>query len=57
MDIDFSTVTTPEDRVAVIATQPLTDNEHWQAFDPGDLVMFKDGKIAHQAHSPISMAE
>ena len=27
--VDFSEVTTPNDRVAVIATMPLTDNEQW----------------------------
>ena len=27
VDVDFSQVTTPEERVAVIATAPLTDNE------------------------------
>lgn len=27
--VDFSEVTTPDDRVALIATQPLTDNEAW----------------------------
>lgn len=41
--VDFSAVTTPHDRVAVIATTPLTDNEVWQAMEPGTLWMFVDG--------------
>ena len=41
--IDFSTVTTEKDRVAVIATVPLTDNEKWTVLDPGTFVLFKDG--------------
>ena len=41
--VDFSTVTTPQDRVAVIATQPLTDNEHWTQLEPGQLILFRDG--------------
>jgi predicted glutamine amidotransferase len=41
--MDFSEVTTPNDRVAVIATQPLTDNEAWQAMLPGDLILFRNG--------------
>ncbi|MBV1774790.1 class II glutamine amidotransferase [Burkholderiaceae bacterium DAT-1] len=41
--IDFSEVTTPNDRVAVIATLPLTDNEHWTPLEPGQFVLFEDG--------------
>lgn len=43
MSIDFADVTTPDDRVAVIATQPLTDNEQWTAFSKDQLLVFKDG--------------
>ncbi len=43
MSVDFSELTTPEDRVAVIATTPLTDNEAWTTIEPGSLVMFHDG--------------
>ncbi len=42
--VDFSEVTTPDDRVAVIATQPLTDNEQWQAMPPGSLWLFQEGE-------------
>jgi glutamine amidotransferase len=41
--VDFAKETTPNDRVAVIATEPLTDNEHWTAMRPGELLMFIDG--------------
>jgi glutamine amidotransferase len=41
--VDFSAVTTALDRVAVIATLPLTDNEHWTAMAPGQLLIFRDG--------------
>jgi glutamine amidotransferase len=41
--VDFSTVTTPYDRVAVVATQPLTDNESWIQLQPGQLLLFRDG--------------
>jgi glutamine amidotransferase len=42
--VDFSEVTTPNDRVAVIATLPLTDNEEWTALEPGELAVFHDGE-------------
>ncbi len=41
--IDFNQVTTPKDRVAVIATTPLTDNEQWEIIPPGTLLTFVDG--------------
>jgi len=44
--IDFSQVTTPQDRVAVIVTEPLTDNETWIQFGSGELKMFVDGSPA-----------
>ncbi len=45
MAIDFAAVTTPNDRVAVIATLPLTRNEHWQQLAENELVMFAQGSI------------
>jgi len=42
--VDFSEVTTPNDRVAVIATVPLTDNEQWSIMPPGSLWSFEDGQ-------------
>jgi predicted glutamine amidotransferase len=36
-------VTTPEDRVAVIATVPLTDNEQWTTLPSGSLWLFEEG--------------
>ena len=36
-------VTTPNDRVAIIATLPLTDNEEWTQLMPGELCVFRDG--------------
>ncbi|WP_374348431.1 class II glutamine amidotransferase [Chitinimonas sp.] len=44
ISVDFSSVTTSTDRVAVIATLPLTDNEAWYAMQPGELLVFRDGE-------------
>jgi glutamine amidotransferase len=43
MSVDFSEVTTPNDRVAVIVTTPLTSNERWTPFQPGELKVFVEG--------------
>lgn len=41
--VDFQQLTRPSDRVAVIATTPLTDNELWTPILPGELLVFQDG--------------
>ena len=43
VSVDFSEVTNPDDRVAVIATLPLTDNEEWIIMNPATLMLFHDG--------------
>ena len=42
--VDFQELTQPSDRVAVIATTPLTDNEVWIPICPGELLVFQDGR-------------
>jgi predicted glutamine amidotransferase len=44
LQVDFAAVTTPTDRVAVIATEPLTTDETWTAFASGELRVFVDGR-------------
>lgn len=41
--VDFRELTRQSDRVAVIATIPLTDNEVWTPIQPGELLVFQDG--------------
>jgi len=41
--VDFSKLTNENDRVAVIATKPLTVDEHWKEFKRGQLLMFDNG--------------
>ncbi|MCL2309980.1 MAG: class II glutamine amidotransferase [Proteobacteria bacterium] len=43
LSVNFAEHTTPADRVAVVATTPLTSDEHWTPFQPGELKMFQDG--------------
>jgi glutamine amidotransferase len=43
MRVDFARHTTPQDRVALIVTEPLTSDEAWTAFAPGELRVFVDG--------------
>lgn len=43
VSVDFAEVTTPNDIVTIIASEPLTDNEDWIKLSPNELILFKDG--------------
>jgi glutamine amidotransferase len=43
LSVDFASLTTPRDRVAVIVTEPLTTDERWAALARGELAVFRDG--------------
>jgi predicted glutamine amidotransferase len=45
LQIDFSSFTTPRDRVAVVATSPLTRDEVWQQGEPGTMWVFRGGQL------------
>jgi predicted glutamine amidotransferase len=45
LSVDFSAVTTPKDRVAVVATMPLTRDESWTQGEPGTMWVFRGGKL------------
>lgn len=46
--IDFSQVTTDNDKVSVIVTIPLTQNEPWQQLAVNECVVFQNGDIVYQ---------
>jgi len=41
--VNFAELTLPSDRVAIVVTEPLTSDEAWQAFAPGELRVFEAG--------------
>ena len=47
--MDFSQVNDADDVMTVVATTPLTQDEHWQQLAVNECVIFKDGKIDYQA--------
>ncbi len=53
VSVDFQELTTPSDRVAVIATTPLTDNEVWTPIRVGQLLVFQDGLPFKATSKPI----
>lgn len=44
LTVDFAQFATEGDRVAVVVTEPLTADETWQTFAPGELKVFRDGR-------------
>jgi predicted glutamine amidotransferase len=44
MTVDFGTLTTPDDRVAIVATEPMTSNEAWTPMRSGELQVFVTGR-------------
>ena len=45
LEVDFAEVTTPTDRVAVVATSPLTRDEAWEQGSPDHLWVFRGGTL------------
>jgi glutamine amidotransferase len=45
MSINFAEHASPDDRVAVVVTAPLTTNEVWTPFASGELKVFVDGQL------------
>lgn len=46
--VDFHAETTPNDIVTVIATEPLTHNECWQTYAPGEWRLWQAGETVAQ---------
>lgn len=44
MQVDFASVTTPDDVVTVVATRALTDNERWTSMRPSGFQVFRGGE-------------
>jgi len=45
LSVNFAEVTTPNDRVAIVATAPLTRDEAWTQGEPGQLWVFRNGAL------------
>ena len=48
MIVDFQAETTPNDVVTVIATEPLTENETWTRYAPGQWGLWRRGECVSQ---------
>jgi glutamine amidotransferase len=57
VSVDLSTLNSPQDRLAIVVTEPLTTNEEWVVMKPGELQVFVDGAIAGCAGSTCQTAQ
>lgn len=46
--VDFSAVTTPNDVVSIIATEPLTEDEKWDVYQSGEWKLWYLGEVIYQ---------
>ncbi|NQD92959.1 class II glutamine amidotransferase [Pseudomonas sp. CrR25] len=49
--VDFQAETTPKDVVTVLATEPLTDNENWSLYQPGEWRLWRGGECLAQGNA------
>jgi glutamine amidotransferase len=49
--VDFQAETTPNDVVTVIATEPLTENETWNRYEPGQWSLWRRGECVSQGRT------
>ncbi len=52
VEIDLAVANAPDDCMTVIATRPLTHDEAWRHFVPGELRAFADGRCVWHRHAP-----
>lgn len=45
----------PDQEGYIVATKRLTKAEHWEDFEPGELVVFAEGKIAYSNKRDINV--
>jgi glutamine amidotransferase len=56
LSVDFAAVTTARDRVAVVATTPLTVDETWTVGEPATLWVFRRGRLLATLPSGVPIA-
>ncbi|MBD3658423.1 MULTISPECIES: class II glutamine amidotransferase [Marinobacter] len=55
--VDFEAETTPNDIVSVIVTEPLTADERWDIYQPGEWRLWRKGEVVMQGLAPPAAGE
>ena len=57
VSVDLSELNGPQDRLAIVVTEPLTTNEDWVAMAPGELRVFLEGSTeSDRTTAPANLA-
>jgi len=56
LSVDFAQLTSPDDVVTILATEPLTRDEQWQPLPPGEAVLLRHGEVARRREGQTSGA-
>ena len=54
LSMDFALTNVANDKLCIIATQPLTRNECWQQLEPGQLLWIEDGELIQKVQLEVS---
>lgn len=54
--VDFEAVTTPNDVVSIIATEPLTTDEQWHTYKPGEWKLWQQGNVIAEGQTNVPQA-
>ncbi|OYV01660.1 MAG: class II glutamine amidotransferase [Burkholderiales bacterium PBB5] len=57
LTLDLARENGPDDRMVLLATEPLTHDEPWQPLTPGELLVLRDGQILQRLQRTPSAAE
>jgi glutamine amidotransferase len=53
LTVDFAAETTPDDVVSIIATEPLTTDETWEPYQPGEWRLWRKGEVIRSGQGPV----
>jgi predicted glutamine amidotransferase len=54
LQVDFSSLTTANDVVTILSTEPLTVDEYWQPFQAGESLLFSAGEVFQRSRHRVS---
>ena len=54
VSVDLSELNGPQDRLAIVVTEPLTTNEDWVAMAPGELRVFIEGSTSSDSTAAVA---
>jgi predicted glutamine amidotransferase len=53
LQVDFSALTTSNDVVTILSTEPLTTDEHWQPFQAGESLLLQAGEVIQRCRHGV----